>query len=54
MAINNYKFIKAHDTLNPILWDGFKLKPEVEMKLSEIAQFFTENFLNNIITSNLF
>lgn len=46
--MDNYKFIKAHDTLNPILWDGFKLKPEVEMKLSEIAQFFAENFLNNI------
>lgn len=34
--------MQFHDTLNPKLWDGFELKPEVADKLKEIAQTFIE------------
>ena len=39
--------IEKHDTLNPKLWDGDKLKPEVESKLKEIVQKFDDNLKEN-------
>ena len=33
-----------HETLNPILWDGDKLKPEIKDKLLDIAEAFLESF----------
>jgi len=30
--------LEYHDELNPVLWDGFKLKPEVRNKLMEFAK----------------
>lgn len=44
--MNNYKYLKTHDTLNPLLWDGFKLKEDVESKLKKIAEVFL-NMLND-------
>lgn len=34
--------MKFHDELNPKLWDGLELKPEVKEKLNEIAEAFKE------------
>lgn len=35
--------MKFHDELNPKLWDGLELKPEVKEKLNEIAEAFKEH-----------
>ena len=34
--------MKFHDELNPKLWDGLELKPDVKEKLNEIAEAFKE------------
>lgn len=39
--------IEKHDELNPKLWDGQTLKPEVESKLREIVQKFDDNLKEN-------
>lgn len=43
-----YKYIKCHSTLNPKLWNGFELKPEVKDKLMEIAKNFIDYVEENI------
>lgn len=45
--MNVEEAIEKHDTLNPKLWDGDKLKPEVEAKLREIVQKFDDNLKEN-------
>lgn len=35
-----YKYTKSHDILNPKLWNGFILKPEVEEKMRDIIEAF--------------
>jgi len=40
-SANNITF-EYHDTLNPEIWDGNELKPEIEDKLLEIAEAFLE------------
>lgn len=44
-----YKYIKAHDTLNTKLWDGFVLKEDVEKKIKEIVNFFVDKIKSNEI-----
>ena len=39
------KPVVYHDTLNPLLWEGSKLKQEVRYKLMAIAMHFAK-FLN--------
>lgn len=41
--------IEIHDTLNPLIWDGEKLKPEVEAKVREIVDKFKEAVEENEI-----
>ena len=36
------KPLTYHDTLNPLLWDGDKLKPEIRNKLLQVARHFAE------------
>ena len=45
--------IEKHDTLNPKLWDGNQLKPEVEEKLREIVQKFDDNLKENDVELNV-
>lgn len=44
-----YKYIKAHDTLNSKIWNGFVLKEEVSSKIKEIVNFFVNKIKNNDI-----
>lgn len=44
---------EKHDTLNPKLWDGMKLKPEVEEKINEIVKDFLEGLKDDEIKFNL-
>ena len=48
-----YKYIKAHDTLNPKLWDGFILKEDVADKIMQIAEFFVNKIKDNDIEINI-
>lgn len=34
--------IEIHNTLNPKIWNGFELKPDVQDKLMEIVEYFKE------------
>jgi hypothetical protein len=36
------KGYEEHDRLNPKLWDGIQLRPEVKVKLLQIAEKFRE------------
>ena len=38
-----YKYIKAHNTLNPKIWKDFELKDEVREKINDIVTIFTDN-----------
>ena len=40
--MNLYKYVKAHKELNPKLWNGFELKPEVEEKINDIINEFVD------------
>lgn len=44
-----YKYIKAHTTLNPKIWDGFKLRKDVEDKIQDIVSVFIEKINANDI-----
>ena len=44
-----YKYIKCHSTLNPKLWNGFELKPEVKDKLMEIAKNFIDYIEQSVV-----
>ena len=37
--------LESHETLNPKLWTGEKLKPQIKEKLLEIAKFWAEHAL---------
>jgi stalled ribosome alternative rescue factor ArfA len=41
--------IEKHDVLNPTLWEGNKLKPEVKEKILDIVDFFVEGLRNDNI-----
>jgi len=49
MRVNEFlgEAIEKHDELNPKLWYGQTLKPEVESKLREIVQKFDDNLKEN-------
>lgn len=36
--------IEIHDTLNPKIWSGDELRPEVRTKILEIVNYFIQNF----------
>lgn len=36
--------IEVHDTLNPNIWNGDELRPEVRTKILEIVNYFVDNF----------
>jgi len=41
--------IEKHDNLNPAIWDGDKLKPEVREKLLQIVDIFKQNLIEDDI-----
>lgn len=48
-----YKYIKAHNTLNPKIWKDFELKEEVREKINDIVQIFTDNMKSDNIDINI-
>lgn len=47
--IDSNKYIELHDKLNPKLWNGLELKPEIKNKLLNCVDIFVENLKNNDI-----